>query len=90
MDLTAASWMPQQMKDLMLSGDVTIGGSSYALQMVLAIGIGIFHICLAMTIKAVLYTKRFGLKANISTWGLAPADSRRNHHRCLCHARAAA
>lgn len=69
MDLTAASWMPQQMKDLMLSGDVTIGGSSYALQMVLAIGIGIFHICLAMTIKAVLYTKRFGLKANISTWG---------------------
>ncbi len=69
MDLTAASWMPQQLKDLMLSGDVTIGGSSYALQMVLAIGIGIFHICLAMTIKAVLYTKRFGLKANISTWG---------------------
>ena len=37
--------------------------------MVLALGIGVFHICLAMTIKAIGYTKRFGFKQNISTWG---------------------
>ncbi len=38
-------------------------------QMLLAIGIGVFHICLAMIIKAVGYTKRFGFKENIATWG---------------------
>ncbi|MBE6231321.1 MAG: ATPase V [Bacteroidales bacterium] len=38
-------------------------------QMLLALGIGIFHICLAMVIKAVGYTRRFGFKENISTWG---------------------
>ena len=38
-------------------------------QMLLALGIGVFHICLAMIIKAVGYTKRFGIKENISTWG---------------------
>ena len=38
-------------------------------QMLLALGIGVFHICLAMTIKAVGYTKRFGIKENIATWG---------------------
>ena len=38
-------------------------------QMLLALGIGVFHICLAMIIKAVGYTKRFGIKENIATWG---------------------
>ena len=38
-------------------------------QMLLALGIGVFHICLAMIIKAVGYTKRFGFKENIATWG---------------------
>ena len=68
-DLSSASWMPEALKSVMLTGDITVGGSSYALQMVLALGIGVFHICLAMVIKAVLYTKRFGFKENISTWG---------------------
>ncbi len=68
-DLTSLSWMPQCLKDLMLTGNVEVMGSSYALQMVLALGIGVFHICLAMTIKALLYTKRFGFRNNISTWG---------------------
>lgn len=38
-------------------------------QMLLALGIGVFHLCLAMTIKAVGYTRRLGIKENISTWG---------------------
>ena len=38
-------------------------------QMLLALGIGVFHLCLAMVIKAVGYTKRFGIKENIATWG---------------------
>lgn len=50
-------------------GKLNIAGSLYDTQMVLAICIGVFHICLAMTIKAICYTKRFGFKQNISTWG---------------------
>lgn len=68
-NLSAQEWIPEALRNMMLVGDVTVGGSSYALQMVLALGIGVFHLCLAMTIKAVLYTQRFGFKENISTWG---------------------
>lgn len=68
-DLTTVSWIPQGLRDIMLTGDVDIAGSSYALQMVLAICVGVFHICLAMVLKAVLYTRRFGLKQNLGTWG---------------------
>ena len=68
-DLTTVSWIPDSLKGLMLTGDITVGSSTYSIQMVLALLIGVFHICLAMTIKALLYTKRFGFKENISTWG---------------------
>lgn len=44
-------------------------GLSYAFQMVAAIIIGVLHLILAMTIKAVLYTKRFGFHETVSTWG---------------------
>ena len=65
MSLPDASWMPEAAKKVMIVGDVM----GYPAQMVLAIGIGVFHLCLAMIIKAVGYTKRFGFKENISTWG---------------------
>lgn len=68
-DLTAAEWIPQAARDMMLTGNIQVGASSYALQMVLAICIGVFHLCLAMSVKAALYTQRFGFKATISTWG---------------------
>ena len=41
----------------------------YDIQMLMALAIGVFHICLAMVIKAICYTKRFGIKKNITTWG---------------------
>ena len=41
----------------------------YDIAMVLAILIGVFHICLAMVVKALCYTKRFGLKTQLGTWG---------------------
>lgn len=68
-NLAEAAWVPDALKSLMITGDIEVAGSSYAIQMVLALAIGVFHICLAMTLKAILYTKRFGFKANISTWG---------------------
>lgn len=63
-NLTEASWVPGWLKKCMISGEI----AGYSAQMVLALGIGILHICLAMTVKAICYTKRFGFKANISTW----------------------
>lgn len=68
-DLYAASWMPDALKSVMIKGNVEVMGSKYDIQMVMALCIGIFHLCLAMTVKAICYTKRFGWKENLSTWG---------------------
>lgn len=65
-----AGWVPEWLKNLMIVGDVDIPGVGVLnIQMLLAMGIGIFHICVAMTVKAICYTKRFGWKENIATWG---------------------
>ena len=64
-DLSAAEWYPQAMKKIMITG--TIAG--FPAQMILALGIGIFHICLAMTVKAIGYTKTFGFRETVSVWG---------------------
>ena len=52
-----------------VGGNIATPMGELPFQMLLALGIGIFHICLAMVIKAVGYTKRFGIKENIATWG---------------------
>ena len=65
-----AAWVPQWLKSCMIVGDIEIPSIGVLnIQMILAMGIGIFHICLAMTVKAICYTKRFGIKENIATWG---------------------
>ena len=68
-DLYAASWVPDALKSVMIKGNVEVAGSSYDIQMVMALCIGVFHICLAMVVKAICYTKRYGFKENIATWG---------------------
>lgn len=64
-DLYTASWVPDALKSVMIKGEV----AGFDIQMVMAIAIGIFHICLAMTIKAIGYTKRWGFAKSLSTWG---------------------
>ena len=64
-DLYNAEWMPQALKSVMIKGEVM----GYDIQMVLALCIGVFHICLAMVVKAICYTKQTGFKENIATWG---------------------
>lgn len=64
-DLYNAAWVPDALKGVMIKGQVM----GYDIQMVMAICIGIFHICLAMTIKAISYTLRDGFKATVATWG---------------------
>ena len=70
MSILEASWAPGWLKAICVDGwfpDGKIAG--FPAQMVLAVGIGVFHICLAMVVKAIGYTKRFGFRANVSTWG---------------------
>ena len=64
-DLSQASWVPDALKGVMIKGKLM----GYDIQMLMALAIGVFHICLAMVIKAICYTKRFGIKKNITTWG---------------------
>ena len=70
MSLADAAWVPQWLKSCMIVGEVEVPGMGmFNIQMLLALGIGVFHICLAMVVKAIGYTKRFGFRANVSTWG---------------------
>lgn len=75
-DLFAAQWFPEGAKCIMFKnlGNVVDGVQTgkigeYDIMMVLALVIGVIHICLAMTIKAISGTIRFGFKQMISTWG---------------------
>ena len=64
-DMYKAAWVPEALKGIMLKGKV----AGFDVQMVAALGIGVVHICLAMFIKALLYTQRFGAKHAVSVWG---------------------
>ena len=71
LDLYTASWVPDSLKDIMFK---RLGGTDgkigeYDVMMVMAIVIGVIHICLAMSIKAIAYTKRDGFRNTVSTWG---------------------
>ncbi|MBR1538395.1 MAG: hypothetical protein IJ636_02695, partial [Bacteroidales bacterium] len=68
-NLKEVSWIPEGLRNLMLVGKINAGDASYDIAMVAAIAIGIFHICLALVIKAVGITKRAGFKEAVSTWG---------------------
>ena len=70
MSLYEAAWVPQWLKSCMIVGEVEVPGMGmFNVQMLLALAIGVFHICLAMTVKAIGYTKRFGFRQNLSSWG---------------------
>ena len=64
-DLTVAPWVPDSLKNLMFHGEIM----GYDTKMVLALGIGVFHIILAMVIKGIVYTQAYGFRHAVSTWG---------------------
>ena len=69
-DIYRADWFPESAKAVMFNNLGTDGKiGEYDVMMVLALVIGVVHIILAMTIKAISYTKRDGFKATVSTWG---------------------
>ena len=61
--------LPEQIKQFIIAGNVEILGSTYDKQMILALGIGVVHISLAMTIKAINSTVFYGFKESLSQWG---------------------
>lgn len=61
-----APWL-DGLKSIMISGKVP--GTTFDKQMVIALGIGIVHIIVAMTVKALVATYRFGFKNALSEWG---------------------
>ena len=63
------SEIPQSLKNFIIAGNVELFGATYDKQMVLALGIGIVHISLAMTVKAINSTVFYGFKESLSAWG---------------------
>ena len=61
--------IPQNLKEFIISGNVELFGSTYDKQMILALLIGVVHISLAMTVKAINSTVFYGFKASLSSWG---------------------
>ena len=59
--------LPDQLKQFMIVGK--IGETTYDKQMLLALIIGVVHICIAMLVKAIGQTVRFGFKESLSAWG---------------------
>ena len=64
-DLSALPWIPAWMKKVMITG--TIGG--FEAQMVLALVIGVIHLCLAMIVKTVYATRNRGFLGSLGVWG---------------------
>jgi len=64
-DLTSRAWVPYEAKERMITGE--IGG--YSAQMVIALAIGVIHICLAMITKAIWSVKKSGFLDSLSTIG---------------------
>ena len=59
--------LPQWMNSLVITGKWD--GTSYDKTMVIALLVGMFHICFAMTVKAICSTARYGFKNALSDWG---------------------
>ncbi len=69
-DIYRAAWFPDGAKTIMFNNLGTDGKiGEYDVMMVLALVIGVVHICLAMVIKALAYTRRNGFRATAATWG---------------------
>ncbi len=61
--------LPQNLKNFIIAGNIELFGSTYDKQMILALGIGVVHISLAMTVKAINSTVFYGFKESLSAWG---------------------
>ncbi len=68
-DLTQMTWVPSWLKGIMVGGTMELAGISLDLKMILAIAVGVVHLCLAMIVKTVWAIKRDGVKHSLSAIG---------------------
>ncbi len=66
-NLATVKWIPESIRSHMVTGELKVG--NYSLQMILALAIGILHICLALIVKAVYVVKKDGLKNSLGPLG---------------------
>ena len=59
--------LPEWMNALIITGKWD--GTAFDKTMVIALLVGMFHICFAMTVKAICSTARYGFKNSLSDWG---------------------
>ncbi len=59
--------LPEWMNALVITGKWD--GTAYDKTMVIALLVGMFHICFAMVVKAIGSTVRYGFKNSLSAWG---------------------
>ena len=64
-----SSDIPEKLKSFIIAGNVELFGSTYDKQMILALAIGVVHISIAMTVKAINSTFFYGFKESLSAWG---------------------
>ena len=65
MDMLTWSWIPDGVKKCMLPSKI----AGYDGTMVLALVVGIVHLCVAMVVKAIYATKNEGFAKTVGTWG---------------------
>ncbi len=68
-NLAKVAFIPESIKSHFLTGKLTFGASSYDVMMIAAIVVGVVHLSLAMVIKAIGRTRRFGIAEAVSSWG---------------------
>lgn len=59
--------LPEGLKACMISGK--FGDTVYDKSMILALVVGMFHLCFAMLVKAICSTARYGFLNSLSPWG---------------------
>ena len=64
-DISQVSWIPEGAKKFMITGKI----AGYDAQMVLALAIGVLHICVAMTVKAIYAVRKNGFANSLGTIG---------------------
>ena len=64
-DISQVSWIPDGAKKFMITGKI----AGYDAQMVLALAIGVLHICVAMMVKAIYAVKKKGFVNSLGTIG---------------------
>ena len=64
-DLSAIAWVPDWLKAVMITEPI----AGFEPQMIIALAIGVFHLCLAMIVKTVYATKNKGFLESLGTWG---------------------